>query len=151
MGINPNKPPNDPPCNTIAYRLALKKGWIDLDDPTRANAEAFARRRPKIKPDGEPDPGDEDGLSVLDSFFWADRQQCIEANAKSCYGIITVHVGRLLDLGLTVIRDPKDLRKLLITNVPFERPESVEENDLLDDVAKTARVCMTCKYRRKDK
>lgn len=149
MGTNPNSPPNDPPCSTIAYRLALKAGWIDPDDPTKAQAEAFARRRPKTRPDGGVDPGDDDGLSVFDSFFWPDLKACIETNSNRCYGIISVHVGTLLDHGLHVIRDPKDRTRLLITDLPLESPNNAEAEDLLEEIATTARIKVRCNYRRK--
>jgi hypothetical protein len=151
MTINQTNPQNDPPCNTIAYRLILKAGWIDPDDPNKANSAAFTRRRPKTNESGEvSDPGDEDGLSVFDSIFWPDKKDCIEKNTNRCYGIITLHIGRLLDLKLKIIRDPDDRSKLLITNLPFENTDVVAERDLLEDVADSARIAFLYKHRRKN-
>src|SRR5437773_5192787 len=99
MATNPSNHTNDPPCGTIVYRQILRKDWIDPDDETKMKAEAFMRR-----------PIDVDGLSVFDSYRIS-QQDCIEST-RSCHGIGTLHVGRLLNLGLTIIRDPRDSRKI---------------------------------------
>jgi len=95
MATNPINPRIDPPCGTIVYRLILKQGWFDPDDPTKVKAEAFMRRRPRLSENGEiEDPMDSDGLSVFDSYR-IHRQACIETSNR-CYGVATLHVGTLL-------------------------------------------------------
>lgn len=106
------------------------------------------RRRSKIKPDGSTDPGDDDGLSVFDSYH-IELWPCIKKES-SCHGVATLHAGTLRDLGLSVIRDPGDYRKLLITDMPLENPENANQEALLDAVARSARIATRCKWKRPD-
>ena len=125
-----------------------RKAWFDPDDESRVKAEAFMRRRPKIKSDGSTDPGDDDGLSVFDSIhmdYWA----CIR-NESSSHGVVSLHTGTLRGLGLSVIRDPGDFRKLLIPNMPLENPEDAAQEELLDAVARSARITIKHKWKRPD-
>src|ERR1700674_4646126 len=131
--LRPDLPLDDPPCNTIMYRAIRRKEWFD-PDADRVMAEAFMRRRPYARQDGTPDPGDDDGLSAFDASR-IDLQACIEDHRR-CFGVATLHLGTLRDQGLTVIRDPADDRKLLITDMPLENPGSAEDEALLDAVAK---------------
>lgn len=118
--------PVDPPCNAIIYRTIRRKDWFDPDDETRVVDVAFARRLPKIDADGGViDPGDNDGLSLFDSFH-IEARACIEQEL-TCHGLVTLHVGTLRDAGLEVIRDPNDHRKILITNMPFVPTENPRE------------------------
>jgi hypothetical protein len=146
MVTNPNNALIDPPCGTIVYRLILKKAWVDPDNDSKIKAEAFMRRRPKLLESGKIDPMDSDGLSVFDSYR-IDGQACIETS-RSCFGLATLHVGTLLDHGLTVIRDPEDYRKILITNIPFENPADADQEHLLDTIAESARIAVRCKHKK---
>jgi hypothetical protein len=105
-------------------------------------------RRPRVKADESADPGDDDGLSVWDSFHIG-RGECIE-NELSCHGVATLHVGTLRDLGLNVIRDPADGRKLLISNMPLENPNDPAQEALLDAVADTARIAERRRWKKLD-
>jgi hypothetical protein len=145
--VNPQPSP-DPPCSTIAYRTIRRKDWFDPDDDLRVKADAFMRRRPRIKADRTHDPGDDDGLSVYDSFH-IERRSCIESE-RSCHGVATLHVGTLRDLGLTVIRDPENHQKLLIPDMPLENPNDAAQEALLDAVADTARIVERCKWKKPD-
>jgi hypothetical protein len=136
--------PPDPPCNTILYRTIRRSGWFDPDDVSRVKAEAFMRRRPKLRSDGTPDPGDDDGLSVFDSYH-VNPVACLQSG-KSGYGVASLHVGTLRDLGLKVVRDPTDQRKLLIVDLPFENPNDAVQERLLDAVADTARIVCRRKW-----
>jgi hypothetical protein len=104
------------------------------------------RRAPKTRPDGSKDPGDSDGLSVYDSFRIT-QQECLE-DTLSCHGLATLHVGRLRNIGLNIIRDPDDHRKLLITDMPFENPNDKQQEGLLESVARTARISLRQSWRR---
>jgi len=75
------------------------------------------------------------------------QEECIESFNR-CFGLATVHVGTLRDLGLEVIYDVEDSRKVLITNLPYERPAEAAAEKLVGDVAKTARVIVTCNHKR---
>ena len=59
---------------------------------------------------------------------------------STCYGVASLHVGRLLDLGIKVISDPEDPSKLLLANVPFENPGEPQLEKLAGDIAKSARI-----------
>jgi hypothetical protein len=74
------------------------------------------RRPPKETAEGT-DPMDADGLSVFDAAQ-IDIDECIEQNS-TCYGLATLHVGTMRDLGLTVRWDPEDPRKVLIVDMPL--------------------------------
>ena len=128
------------------YRTIRRKDWFDPDDDSHVKSEAFMRRRPGVKRDGTNDPGDDDGLSVYDSFRISSRA-CIESEL-SCYGIVTLHAGRIRNLGLRVIRDPNDNRKLLIPDMPLANPGNAEQEALLDAVAYTARIVEKCRWRK---
>lgn len=101
------------------------------------------RRRPKPRSDGTQDPGDDDGLSVYDSFL-IQPHACME-DSESCYGLASLHVGTLRDLGLNVIRDPTDDRKILVTDMPLTNPGEASQEQLLEAVAVSARI--TCRYK----
>ena len=116
-------------CTTIIYRAILKSGWIDPDKATAKGLKADAFFRRKI---------DTDGLSVLKAGTMEPRE--FGATFNPCHGIATLHVGRLLDLGVTVAPDPEDERKLLLTNIPFENPGDAAQEKLAGDIAKSARI-----------
>lgn len=138
----------DPPCNTIVYRTIRVKQWFDPDDHNRVKSEAFMRRRPRTKDDGSVDAMDQDGLSVFDSLHM-NVQACIEdEGTKSGHGLASLHVGTLRNLGLTVIRDPDDYRKLLIADIPFENPNDKDQEALLDTVADSARIASRHRWKR---
>ncbi len=69
-------------------------------------------------------------------------------DANSCHGLVTLHVGKLLDLGLNVIRDPLDTRKLLITNMPLTNPGDKDQEAILEAVASIARIETRYKWQR---
>jgi hypothetical protein len=109
-------------------------------------AEAFSRRSPKLQDDGSLNPGDDDGLSVFDAARIS-QQDCIQ-DSRSCYGLATLHVGTLRNLGLEVTRDPEDHRKVLIVNLPFENSNDANQEDLLEAVASKARIQVRCRHKR---
>ena len=78
--MNPQapEPPADPPCDAIMYRTIRRADWFDPDNESKVKAEAFMRRRPRIRKDGSADPGDDDGLSLFDSYH-VTFDECIEA------------------------------------------------------------------------
>lgn len=106
------------------------------------------RRRPRVRDNGSQDPGDNDGLSVYDSFHIG-QQACLE-DSLSCHGLATLHVGTLRDLGLNVVRDPEDPRKILITDMPFENPNDARQEALLESIARTARIRLRFSWKRPD-
>lgn len=93
------------------------------------------------------DPMDQDGLSVSDSFHM-NVEACV-TDTLSGHGIASLHVGTLRDLGLNVVRDGDDGRKLLITNIPFENPTDANQEALLDAVAESARIVYRQRWRQR--
>jgi hypothetical protein len=129
----------------IIYRAIRRKTWFDPDDPSKVKSEAFMRRRPKETPMGV-DVMDADGLSVFDASQIG-LQECVEQN-KRCFGVASLHVGTMRDMGLNVIWDASDSRKVLIVNLPLENPNDAIQEALADRVAASARVATKCDYRR---
>src|SRR5437868_10025477 len=81
-------------CSSIVYRAILRKAWID-QDTGRIQSAAFMRRSSDI-----------DGLSVSIAAACS-PEQCI-AQFRACFGLATLHVGRIRNLGLDVIADTPD-------------------------------------------
>lgn len=124
-------------CNTILYRAILRKAWFDPDSRSAVKPEAFFRRRPSEK-DGQWYPRDEDGLSL----FRAEKisaEECMK-EFGTCFGIVSLHSGRLKDLGLNIVLDDQDSRKVLVDNLPFENPGDADQEKLVGDVAVSARI-----------
>jgi hypothetical protein len=92
------------PCNCIVYRAVRTKGWIDPDTGDLLTL-AFVRRP----------EGDEDGLSVNIADHCS-VEDCMKG-LKKCHGIVSLHVGRLRDIGLNV--RPDSIDHACITGVPF--------------------------------
>jgi hypothetical protein len=101
------------------------------------------RRRPRQLDDGSMDLRDEDGLSLCLAAEIQPRT-LVESFGR-CFGVVSLHLGRLFDLGLEVVTDPLDDKKVLVKNLPFERDPDGEK--LAGDVAKLSRVVMTCNHR----
>lgn len=66
---------------------------------------------------------------------------------RRCFGVATLHVGTMRDMGLSVIWDPADSRKVLIVDMPLENPNDASQEELLDRVALSARIAIKCDYR----
>lgn len=79
-------------CRSIVRRLAARKGFLSADN--HFLPEAFIRR-----------PTDHEGLSVFIAATCSlDRAR---SHLKTCYGVATLHVGRIRDAdpALDVVRD----------------------------------------------
>lgn len=79
-------------CSAIVYRALLRKQWID-EDTGRVKADAYFLRKSR----------NEQGLSVRIASVCS-PEQCA-ASFKNCYGVASLHVGRVRDLGLDVVPD----------------------------------------------
>jgi hypothetical protein len=103
------------PCETIVFRALRSKSWID-EEHDRATADAFRRR-------SRENGGDDDGLSVNRRSAEACR-----AVLKKCQGVVSLHVGRIREMGLDVQIDPLDADHALITGLPYpeDDPETLE-------------------------
>jgi len=135
-------PPDSIDCGVILYRAIWRNDWFDPDYRGAVKPEAFFRRPPTTKSDGTHDPGDSDGLSLRIAASCTPDEFADTFNR--CYGIATLHAGRLLDLGLTFVRDPEDANEVLVQGVPFVNEGTAEAEKLAGDVARSARVA--CRY-----
>ena len=113
-------------CSTILYRVILRKSWFDPDDGS-IQPDAFFRR-----------PSDEDGLSVFIADLITEDGCMALFNSHS--GLVSLHAGRLMDIGLTVIPDPTNPIKALIPNAPLESSGRAEDERLAGEIAKASRV-----------
>lgn len=93
MTVGPTLPTSNPlPCSKIVYRALARKNWVDRES-NRVMPAAFLRRPP---------PQDDDGLSVD-----VESANSCERALRTCFGVVSLHVGSLRDLGLDVeVDDP---------------------------------------------
>lgn len=81
------------PCSDLLYRPVIDRRWFDRNT-AEINDQTFRRKR-----------SDKTGLSVNPARNYS-VQQCIDCSAYTeCFAVGTLHVGRVLDLGLNVILD----------------------------------------------
>ncbi|MBD0263955.1 MAG: hypothetical protein ICV78_14865 [Tolypothrix sp. Co-bin9] len=120
------KPKSEPlPCNAIVYRVLLKKRWIN-EDTQRVDAGAyFLREKEK-----------DTGLSVNIAASCS-PQQCTEKFDK-CFGVASLHVGRIRELGLDVVADKPD--HAYIKGLPYKEDNLAEAERLAGLLAKQSRI-----------
>ena len=107
------------PCSSIVYRALLRKRWID-QDTGKVKADAYFLRH------------SEQGLSV-NIAETCSPEQC--ANLfKNCFGVASLHVGRVRDLGLDVVRDSRTHAN--ITGLPHSTDDLAEAERLAGLLAK---------------
>jgi len=118
------------PCSAIVYRaISRRKGWIDWE-ARRVQPAAFISRPP---------PTDEDGLSVdIQS-----PRSCHETLNK-CHGVVSLHVGRVRDLGLDIVVD--DSPHANITGLPRQEDDRTEAEHLASLLARQARIVPPDQY-----
>ena len=110
-------------CDTIVYRAMARKSWIDATTGT-VLPTAFFRRPP---------PADDDGLSVdVES-----ARSCSSALSR-CYGVVSLHVGRLRNLGLDVVVD--EAPHANITGLPRNTDDVLQAERLASQLARQARL-----------
>ena len=117
-------PPIPIPCNAILYRLLTKSLWIDPDGGV---APAAFYRRP-----------DEKGISVfIAAVCPLEEAQTILNKVR---GIVTLHTGRIRDLGLEVVSDPVDMRHAEIIGAPLRDDDEGLATYYADLLAEQARL-----------
>ena len=87
-------------CSAIVYRALLRKRWIDRDT-NRVTSSAYILRKEQS----------ESGLSVRIARNCT-PEQCA-AKFRNCYGVASLHVGRIRDLGLDVVPDSPSHAQIL--------------------------------------
>ena len=111
------------PCSAIVYRAVARKDYID-PITGEVNPGAFLLRA---------SPKDDDGLSVDVET----ARSCYES-LKKCYGVVSLHVGRVRNLQLDVI--PDKLTHANVTGLPRKEEDPTEANHLASQLAKLARM-----------
>jgi hypothetical protein len=110
------------PCSAIVYR-AIRASWVDKD--SRLLTSAFVLRPKKSG-------RDLDGLSVVTSSV----DGCASALAN-CYGVVSLHVGSLRNLGLDIV--PDDDTHAYITGLPFPDEDKLKAERLAGLLVKQSR------------
>ncbi len=113
------------PCPTIVFRAMARRAWIDLNTRT-VLPDAFFRRPP---------PGDEDGLSVN-----IESVQSCETALMKCHGVVSLHVGKIRDLGLDVVVDEAPHANL--TGLPRQEEARALALRLASQLARQARLVL---------
>ena len=111
------------PCGTIVYRAMARKNWIDKTS-SRVLPTAYFRRPP---------PKDDDGLSVDVSS----PQSCASA-LSDCFGVASLHVGRVRDIRLDVVVDEEPHAN--IVGVPRRDDNREQAERLASLLAKQSRL-----------
>jgi hypothetical protein len=110
-------------CSSIIYRALLRKRWID-QDTGRVKADAYFLR------------DSEAGLSVNIAEVCS-PEQCAKPFIN-CFGVASLHVGRVRDLGLDVVRDSQIHAN--ITGLPHRADDVAEAERLAGLLAKQSRI-----------
>ena len=110
-------------CGHIVFRALLKKGWIDHVTKS-VMPGAFFRR---------PAPRDPDGLSVD-----TDSPQSCVANLSTIFGVASLHVGRVRDLGLEVVPDEETHAN--VVGLPYADDDRARAEFLASRLAREARL-----------
>jgi hypothetical protein len=97
------------PCSTIVYRAILKNSWIN-QDTRKVDASAYILRP------------EETGLSVRIAEL-CPPDKCAE-KFKRCRTVVSLHVGKIRDIGLDVIADGADHAS--IERLPSNDPAKAE-------------------------
>jgi hypothetical protein len=111
------------PCSAIVYRAISRKNWIDKAAKCVTPA-AFVRR---------PAPRDEKGLSVD-----VESPNSCHKSLRDCFGVVSLHVGRVRDLQLDVV--PDQLPHANITGLPRQEDDRTEAEHLASELAKQSRI-----------
>jgi hypothetical protein len=113
-------------CATIVFRAMARKAWVDQAAQTVLPA-AFIRRPP---------PRDAGGLSVN-----IDSPESCAAALHRCYGVATLHVGRMRDLALDVEVDAAPHAN--ITGIPRDIDDRTRAEHLASRLARQARLIVS--------
>jgi hypothetical protein len=116
------------PCGTIIYRALLRQQWIDRRN-SRVVTTAFLRRP-------QSSSKDQDGLSVNISNNCSIQE--VISHFNSCYGIASLHVGRIRDIGLDVVQNT--YQHANIVGLPYQEDNLVEAERFAGLLAKRSRI-----------
>jgi len=111
------------PEDAVVYRALVRKRWID-EDIRRVKADAYFLRVT------------ERGLSVNLASICS-PEQCAELFLK-CYGIASLEVGRIREIGLDVEQDSTNHANIL--GLPYREDNLAEAERLAGLLAKRSRI-----------
>jgi hypothetical protein len=121
---------NPLPCSAIVYRAMARRGWIDSVQH-EILAAAFMRREP---------PQDELGLSVD-----IESPASCRTRLRKCYGVVSLHVGRVRYVDLDVI--PDEPPHANIVGLPRGSEDRAKAEKLAGELVKQARIVPEEQYR----
>ena len=113
------------PCSAIVYRSLLRKQWLDRVN-YEVNTPAYLLRK-RIS---------EQGLSV-NLASACTPEQCA-ARFRNCYGVASLHVGRIRDLGLDVVPDSPSHAQII--GLPYREDEPERAAQLALWLTKQSRI-----------
>jgi hypothetical protein len=116
-------------CSAIVYRAVSRKEFIDRVTGKVTPAAFILRPRPK----------DDDGLSV----DFKSARSCYKS-LKKCYGVVSLHVGRVRNLKLDIV--PDDPTHANVTGLPRQEENPTEAANLADELARQARTVPPDEY-----
>lgn len=112
-------------CGSIVYRVLLKKRWLN-EDTGDVDAGAYLLRE-KEK---------DSGLSVFIATA-VSPQECADRFDR-CFGVASLHVGRIRDIGLDVV--PDKVNHACITGLPYREYNPAAAQRLAGLLAKQSRI-----------
>ena len=119
------------PCSAIVYRAMARRKWIDKSDKLHHVLPAAFMLRPA--------PKDPQGLSVD-----MESPRSCHRTLKECFGVVSLHVGRVRDLGLDVVVDESPHAN--VTGLPREAENRTESEHLASLLARQARIVPPDQY-----
>jgi hypothetical protein len=113
------------PDNAIVYRALLRQNWID-EDTGRVKAQAYFLRKNR----------NEQGISVNIASACS-PEQCA-AKFTNCYGIASLDVGRIREIGLDVVPDSASHGNII--GLSYREDDPVTAERLARLLAKQSRI-----------
>jgi hypothetical protein len=113
------------PNTAIVYRALLRKQWID-EDTGKVTFDAYFLRKDK----------NELGLSVRIASACT-AEQCA-AKFRNCYGVASLNVGRIRDLGLDVVPDSPSHANII--GLPYREDNRARAERLADLLAQQSSI-----------
>lgn len=113
------------PDSAIVYRALLRKNWID-ENTVRVKADAYFLRKDK----------NEQGLSVRIASVCS-PDECA-ARFRNCYGVASLNVGCIRDIGLDVVPDSSSHANII--GLPYVEDDRDMAERLARLLAKQSRI-----------
>jgi hypothetical protein len=115
------------PCSTIVYRALLSKDWLD-PDTGEVTENAYLLR----------DYRNETKLSVKIAEICT-AEKC-KSQFSPCFGVASLHVGRIRDIGLDVVADRDDHASII--GLPSKKHDPDRAEQLASKLAEQSRIVL---------